>query len=95
MPARTCTVSLTDASGARHTVEVQAESLFEAAALGLAALKRDGWVERPGRAARLEVMVMEQVKHTVSVDRVLKWLDGVTTSPAELLRKERLKRLLT
>ena len=55
---------------------------------------RGGWVGGPGRAATLEVMVMEQVKHTVSVVRVLKWLDAVTTNPSELLKREKLKALL-
>ncbi len=87
-------MTLGEPNGVRHTVEVQAESLFEAAALGLAALKHDGWVPPPGKAARLEVFVMEQVKHTVSVERVLKWLDGVTTSPRDLLKRERLKAMI-
>ncbi len=95
MSVRLCTVSLTDPSGIRHTVEVQAESLYEAAALGLAALKREAWVEGPRRAATLEISVFGPVvKHAISVDRVLAWLDGVTTSPSELLKKQRLKSLL-
>ena len=54
MPARSCTVTLGEPNGVRHSVQVRAESLFEAAALGLAALKHDGWVPPPGKAARLE-----------------------------------------
>jgi len=95
MPARLCTVTLHDPGGIRHTVEVSAESLFEAAALGLAAMKREDWVDGPGRAAVLEVSVLEPVvKHTVSVQQVLRWLDGVTKSPNDLLKKEKLKALL-
>ncbi len=95
MANRLCSVTLVDPAGVRHTVEVSAESVFEAAALALAAMKRENWIPGPGRAARLEVSVLEPVvKHTVSVERVLRWLDGVTTSPNELLRKERLKALL-
>src|SRR2546429_9602426 len=43
---RACTVSFTGPSGIRHSVEVTAESLYEAAALGLSRLKQDGWVEQ-------------------------------------------------
>ncbi len=90
-----CSVSLTDARGVRHTVEVSAESLFEAAALGLAAFKRESWIEGPGRAAALEVTVLEPVpKHTVTVQQVERWLNGVTTSPSERLKREKLKALL-
>jgi hypothetical protein len=86
---------LTDPLGVRHTAEVVAESLFEAAALGLAAMKRETWVDGPGRAASFEIAAMEPgVKHTVSVQQVERWLDGVTTSPGERIRKEKLKALL-
>ncbi len=95
MASRLCRVTLVDPAGVRHAVEVSAESVFEAAALGLAAMKRENWIPAPGRATRLEVSVLEPiVRHTVSVERVLRWLDGVTTSPSELLKKERLKALL-
>lgn len=95
MPARTCLVTLRDPDGVTHSVEVTAESPIEGAALGLAALKRAAWVEGPGRAATLEVAVLEPVvKHSISVERVMKWLDGVTTSPAEVLKRERLKAML-
>jgi hypothetical protein len=95
MSVRLCSVSLTDLSGVRHTVEVSAESLLEAAALGLAALKGDDWTDGPGRAATLEITVVEPiVKHSVPVARVIRWLDGATTSPNEKVRKEKLKALL-
>ncbi len=77
MASRLCNVSLTDPDGVRHTVEVSAESLMEAAALGLAALKRENRIHGPGRAARLDVTVLAPVvKHSVSVERVMKWLEA-------------------
>jgi hypothetical protein len=95
MATRPCTVTLTDTEGVRHTVEVQADSLFEAAALGLAAMKREEWVNSAAPAATLEVSVAQPVvKHTVSVQQVVRWLDGVTTSPKERMTRERLKALL-
>jgi hypothetical protein len=39
---RTCTVSFTGPSGIRHSVDVTAESSYEAAALGVWALKKSG-----------------------------------------------------
>lgn len=95
MPARTCLVTFRDPEGVRHTVEVSAESLYEAAALGLAAMKREAWVQGPGRTAVLDISVMEPVvRHRVSVERVVRWLDSVTTSPGDLLKKEKLKAML-
>jgi hypothetical protein len=39
---RTCTVSFTSPVGVRHSVDVIAESIDEAAALGVSALKNNG-----------------------------------------------------
>ena len=47
VPIRICAVSFADVRGIRHTVEVQAESLFEAAILGVRTFKGDPWIE-PG-----------------------------------------------
>jgi hypothetical protein len=95
MPTRVCRVSFTDAGGVRPTVEVAAESLFEAAALGLAEMRREAWIDNPARGATLEIAVVAPVvKHTVTVQQVERWLDGVTTSPGELLKKQKLKAFL-
>lgn len=45
MPVRSCSVSFKDSSGVRHSVEVTAETLFEAAALGLFLLRKDEWAD--------------------------------------------------
>jgi len=95
MSVRMCSVTLTDTQGVRHTVDVTADSLFEAAAMGLAIFKKNGWTDPVGSAARLEVEVREPaVKHTVSVMQIQRWLQGATTSPNERVRKDRLRELL-
>jgi hypothetical protein len=95
MASRVCTVALTDSAGVRHSVEVSAETLFEAAALGLAAMKREAWVDGNGPGATLDIFVTPPVvRHSVSVQQVQRWLDGVTTSPKERVKKEKLKALL-
>ena len=52
---RTCTVSFTGPSGVRHSVEVIAESIYEAAALGISALKNAGWADAIAQGTELEV----------------------------------------
>lgn len=96
MAVHTCSVTFTDPRGVRHTVDVLAESLFEAAAMGLAALTKDGWTDPVAPATKLEVEVRPPaVKHAVSVLQIQRWLQGATTSPNERVRKERLRALLT
>ena len=95
MPLRTCTVSFTSPTGVTHAVDVEAETLYEAAGIGLARLKADGWTEGLGPASRLEIEVREpSTLHSISVQQLDRWMDGVTTSPAEVLRRAKVKQLL-
>ncbi len=95
MALKTCTVSFRDPAGITHSVEVTAESLFEAAASALAVFKKDGWTDPLGAATRLEVEVREpSAKHTVTVMQIQRWLQGATPSPAERVKKDKLRELL-
>jgi hypothetical protein len=44
MPVRSCKVTIEDMNGVGHTVDVTAGSLYEAVALGMAAIRTDEWV---------------------------------------------------
>ena len=44
MPVRSCRVTITDLEGVAHSVSITAGTLYEAVALGLAAIRRDDWV---------------------------------------------------
>ena len=59
MALRTCTVSFTGPSGVRHSVEVTAESIYEAAALGVSPLKDGGWADAIAPGTELEIEVRE------------------------------------
>ena len=95
MPIRLCVVSFQSPSAVTHSVEVQAESLYEAAALGLSRLRKDGWIEGLGPGSRLEIQVREPGSHhTLSVQQVQRWIDSVNASPIETLTKAKLRQLL-
>ena len=95
MAPKACTVSCACATGVSHAVEVTAESLYEAAVLGLNLMKKHGWVDPIGPATVLQVQVKEPpVTHSVSVSQLRRWVEGIAVSPDELLRKNRLKALL-
>ena len=89
---RTCTVSFTGPSGVQHSVDV---SIYEAAALGVWALKKSGWADRVALGTELEVQVREPAtSHRISVQQIHRWCDAVAISPDDTLRKRRLKQLL-
>jgi hypothetical protein len=95
MPPKTCSVSFTGPTGVRHTVEVTAESLYEAAVLGLNVMQNHDWIDRIGPGTELQVQVKEPpVTHSVPVQQLKRWVDGIAASPDELLRKNKLKALL-
>ena len=91
-----CTVSYRDNGGVEHAVELTADSLYEAAALGLEALTAAKLTEsRPGLATMLEVTVHPpSVVHRVRVQQLKEWLNGATASPREIILKKRLKEKL-
>jgi hypothetical protein len=95
MATKTCTVSFTSASGARHGVEVCANSLYEAAIIGVDLLRKEEWVETIGPGTCIEIEVRHPATtHRVTLLQLRRWVDGIAASPEETLRKRRLKALL-
>jgi hypothetical protein len=93
VPVRQCTVSYSYHERVRHSVQVPAASLYEAAVLALRAFREDE--SAPGPAAILEVEVTgPSVTHTPTVKKVREWLDGACRGPNEKVAKERLKGIL-
>lgn len=92
---RACTVSYQDPGGIRHSVDVTAESLFEAAVLALQVFHAADLVDcPPGIGTHLEVYVREgaAVMHEVPVSKLRDWLYGVgAKSPKEMATKERFR----
>jgi hypothetical protein len=87
-----CIVSYLDTEGLRHTVEVEAESLYEAAALAIRIFKQHDC--EPGTISLLEVEIRSSVTHTVTPKKVREWLNGGAKTPKEAVIKERLRTLL-
>ena len=90
---RACRVEVRDAEGNLHGAGVNAESLYEAAALGLKLLRDAQWSSSIPSAATLVVTVTSPVvRHSVSVRGVERWLNEPARSPEEKLRKARIGR---
>jgi hypothetical protein len=87
-----CIVSYRDIEGLRHTVEVQAESLFEAAILAMRIFRQHGC--EPTDVSQIDVEIRSSVTHTVTLKKVHHWLNVGARSPKEALLKQRLKEML-
>ena len=93
--ARTCVVSFTDSEGIRHSVEVTASTLYEAAALAINEFRRCGFTSNaPGPATRLTVAVKTPAtSHEVQWSKIEAWLQSAG-KPNEQAMKGRLRELL-
>ena len=91
---RKCSIAFLDHEGIRHTTNIEAETLFEAAVLGICAFRDHGC--QPGDGASLEIEVAgPSVTHTLTPARVQEWLQSSAKSPKDRITKERLKGLLS
>lgn len=96
MPYRACKVSFVE-HGQKHTVEVDAETANEAAVLALKAFASKRYIKGPGRHAMLEIEINRPSRMLIElkVQAVVDWLYLTPPkTPAEKIRKERLKGLM-
>ena len=87
-----CTVSYLDTEGIRHSVEVEADTLYEAVVLAVKTFKQHNC--EPSDISKLDVEVRSSVTHTVTLKKVRQWLNGGAKTPKEAVTKERLRALL-
>lgn len=95
MPSRACCVSFVGTSGIRHGVDVDAESVFEAAVKAIARFREDPWMEQVGSVTPLDIEIRElSTTHSVTLKQVESWLASTSTTPRVASKKVRLKMLL-
>jgi hypothetical protein len=96
MSVRSCKVTIEDMNGVSHTVDVTAGSLYEAVALGMAAIRTDEWVNGIAQGLNpVKVRVMNvPVEHEVRLMDFTKWLDRGGGSPREMTERKRIRTIL-
>ena len=96
MSVRSCRVSIQDLEGITHTVEVTAESLYEAVAQGLAALRGREWIAGLQQQSMVKVSVADvRVEHQVRLADFTQWLEKPgAKSPRELVQRKRARSIL-
>jgi len=87
-----CIVSYVDAEGLRHSVEVEAETLYEAAVLAVRTFKQH--YSEPGELSKIDVEIRSVITHTVTLKKIHSWLQDGAKSPKEAVTKERLRSLI-
>ena len=96
MPVRSCRVTIHDLDGVSHAAEVTAATLYEAVALGLAAIRGNEWVA--GIAQGLNVVKVSvadvRVEHEVKLMDFTKWLEKTGGSPREVSDRYKIRTIL-
>lgn len=89
---RSCKVACRDLAGVDHTVEVSAETLYEAVAQAIAMMQRDGWVDQIGEGlTEVRVRVSPPaIEHRVLMRDFRRWIESQGRTPAEAALKKRL-----
>jgi hypothetical protein len=94
MAIRTCRVSFVD-HGKTQSVEVLAETAYEAAILALHAFSKMRYLKGPRRSQSLTIDVIDRRTLTVQVGEVWDWLyEKPAMSAAQRDRKKRLRNIL-
>ena len=87
---------MTDMRDVEHTVDVTAETLYEAVAAALAALQQDSWVGEIAQGLNTVTVLVQQppVKHEVKMKDFLSWLGRAGRSPADVALRGRVQTML-
>jgi len=98
---KTCRVSCHDRDGVEHSVQVIAESLYEAVARGLRAFRASPWAGEIGEGlTTVTVEVREprpdkpEVAHHVHMKDFRQWLEARGTTPAQITARDRVREIL-
>lgn len=96
MAFRSCRVTIQDMEGVSHTVEVTAATLYEAVALGLAAIRGNEWVVGIAQGFNpVRVRVTDvPVEHEVKLMDFTKWLERKGGTPREVSDRNKIRDIL-
>ena len=96
MALKACTAVVHDLNETARAIDVTAESLYEAIAQALAALRGHDWFSEIGKGlATVTVKVMHpEVTHGVKSQDFENWLNRGCKSPADTALKMRLRQML-
>lgn len=96
MAFKSCRVTLQDAEGIEHSVTVTANTLYEAVALALVALRGKDWigsVESMRKSVRVEVQDTP-VEHSISLQDFHDWVNRTGGGPRDVIMRQRVKEIL-
>jgi hypothetical protein len=96
VPVKRCRVSFLDQSGVQHEVEVEGESVYEAAALALLFFRKHDWsAEQSHWTGALQVAVQQPaIVHRVNIDQLHSFASSHGSSPKDIIARQKIRAIL-
>jgi hypothetical protein len=96
VPLKACTVVVHDLNGTAHSLEVTAETLYEAVAQALTTVRGHEWVGDIGKGLTTVTVKVRnpEVTHIVKIQDFENWLNRGSKSPADTALKARLRMMV-
>ena len=96
MPVKTCIVTFTGPDETVHLTEVQAASVYEAAAMALRQFRSDDWsAEDSHWTGLLEIVVKQpEVKHRVFLKKFNRFLESESGTLRQRSLRDRVRKIL-
>jgi hypothetical protein len=91
-----CRVSFLDKSGVQHEVEVEGESVYEAAALALLHFRKHDWSAKESHWTGALLVAVQQpaIMHRVDLDKLHSFAAGHGSSPKDILARQKVRAIL-
>lgn len=94
MPQKTCRVTIRDMNGIDHTAQVTADTLYEAVARGIAALKANSWTGDLVQGSAQVTVNDTPVEHTVRLREFHNWLARTAGPPRDISHRQKIREIL-
>jgi hypothetical protein len=94
MALKTCKVTIPDTNGIEHTAQVIAETLYEAVARGITALKANPWTDDLCEGSVRVTVQDTPVEHTVRLIEFKKWLAKNGGAPKDIAHRQKVQDIL-
>jgi hypothetical protein len=91
---KTCRVTIRDMDGIDHTAQVAADTLYEAVARGIVALKESAWTGDLVEGSAQVIVNDTPVEHTIRLREFRNWLAKTAGAPRDISHRQKIREIL-
>jgi hypothetical protein len=95
MALKTCRVTISDIQGVEHTAQVAADTLYEAVARGLIAVRGSSWSDELTESNVVVTIHETPIEHTVNLRKFKEWLARTGGAPRDITNRQKVQEILS